>query len=61
MKTKICRMKLTAKMHLLFIQLIKVDADNKKVRTWNEENVYPSEPIFVPTPNAKVNHSTLLI
>lgn len=40
---------------LLHFQLIKVDADNKKVRIWNEQNVYPSEPIFVPTPNAKVN------
>lgn len=31
-----------------------MDADNKNVRTWNERNVYPSEPIFVPAPNAKV-------
>jgi hypothetical protein len=24
--------------------------------TWCEENVYPSEPIFVPSPDAKVSH-----
>lgn len=36
------------------VQLIKVDADNKTMLTWNEKNVYPSEPIFVPAPNAKV-------
>lgn len=33
--------------------LVKVDVDDKKVRTWNERNVYPSEPIFVPAPNPK--------
>ncbi|XP_058120242.1 carotenoid isomerooxygenase isoform X1 [Anopheles ziemanni] len=31
--------------------LIKVDVVDKSRRTWCEENVYPSEPIFVPAPD----------
>ncbi|XP_050520885.1 carotenoid isomerooxygenase [Daktulosphaira vitifoliae] len=33
--------------------LIKVDISSKTCVTWCEDNVYPSEPIFVPTPNAQ--------
>ncbi|XP_020817818.1 carotenoid isomerooxygenase [Drosophila serrata] len=33
--------------------LIKVDVWNKTSLTWCEENVYPSEPIFVPAPEPK--------
>ncbi|XP_031634111.1 carotenoid isomerooxygenase [Contarinia nasturtii] len=33
--------------------IIKVDADNKTILTWNERNVYPSEPIFVLEPHAE--------
>ncbi|XP_075148253.1 neither inactivation nor afterpotential B isoform X2 [Haematobia irritans] len=32
--------------------LIKVDVHNKTCLKWCEENCYPSEPIFVPSPNA---------
>ncbi|XP_077286396.1 neither inactivation nor afterpotential B [Arctopsyche grandis] len=32
--------------------LIKVDAVNKNKMTWSEKNCYPSEPIFIPRPNA---------
>uniref|UniRef100_A0A1I8QDQ2 Carotenoid isomerooxygenase n=1 Tax=Stomoxys calcitrans TaxID=35570 RepID=A0A1I8QDQ2_STOCA len=32
--------------------LIKVDVINKTCLTWCEENCFPSEPIFVPSPNA---------
>ncbi|XP_011293729.1 carotenoid isomerooxygenase isoform X1 [Musca domestica] len=32
--------------------LIKVDVVNKTCLTWCEDNCYPSEPIFVPAPNA---------
>lgn len=32
------------------MQLIKVDVENKTCLTWCEDNVYPSEPIFVPSP-----------
>jgi carotenoid cleavage dioxygenase-like enzyme len=37
-------------------QLIKVDIKTHKKMTWCEENVYPSEPIFVPSPEGKVSH-----
>lgn len=32
-------------------QLIKVDVITKHKKIWCEYNVYPSEPIFVPSPN----------
>ena len=35
-------------------QLVKVDVVNKQHFEWSEDNVYPSEPIFVPSPYAKV-------
>ncbi|XP_045135882.1 carotenoid isomerooxygenase-like isoform X1 [Portunus trituberculatus] len=34
-------------------QLVKVDVVNKQHYEWSEDNVYPSEPIFVPTPHGK--------
>jgi len=37
-------------------QLIKVDIKTHTKITWCMENVYPSEPIFVPSPDAKVGH-----
>ncbi|XP_050439619.1 carotenoid isomerooxygenase-like isoform X3 [Adelges cooleyi] len=33
--------------------IIKVDTVNKKCITWCERNVYPSEPIFIASPNAE--------
>ncbi|XP_051166797.1 carotenoid isomerooxygenase isoform X2 [Leptopilina boulardi] len=33
--------------------IIKVDIFNKTRKTWCEKNVYPSEPIFVPSPDGK--------
>ncbi|CAL1686950.1 unnamed protein product [Lasius platythorax] len=33
--------------------LIKVDTYRKTKKTWQEKDVYPSEPIFVPDPNGK--------
>ncbi|KAG7158541.1 carotenoid isomerooxygenase-like [Homarus americanus] len=33
--------------------LVKVDVVNKTHVEWSEDNVYPSEPIFVPSPQAK--------
>nr|CAD7446287.1 unnamed protein product [Timema bartmani] len=33
--------------------LIKVDTVNKTWKTWNEKNIFPSEPIFVPAPEPK--------
>lgn len=34
--------------------IIKVDTFNKSSVTWCEDNCYPSEPVFVPSPQAKV-------
>ncbi|KAK4302243.1 hypothetical protein Pmani_025648 [Petrolisthes manimaculis] len=33
--------------------LVKVDVVNKRHQEWSEDNVYPSEPIFIPSPNAQ--------
>lgn len=38
-----------------YLQLIKVDTINKTRITWSEKNCYPSEPIFVPRPNAQAS------
>lgn len=35
-------------------KMIKVDTKTRTCKTWNEPNVYPSEPIFVPSPHSKV-------
>lgn len=35
-------------------KIIKVDTKNKTAFTWNEYNIYPSEPIFVLSPDAQV-------
>lgn len=32
--------------------MIKVDVENKTKKTWCEENVFPSEGVFVPRPGA---------
>lgn len=44
-----------------YSQLVKVDVVNKKHVEWSEDNVYPSEPIFVPHPGAKVRASSFSI
>ncbi|CAG0905974.1 unnamed protein product, partial [Cyprideis torosa] len=33
--------------------LVKVDVESKTFVRWGEENAYPSEPIFVPSPDNK--------
>lgn len=35
--------------------LIKVDTNTKTCRTWCEVNCYPSEPVFVPSPDSNVS------
>uniref|UniRef100_UPI00398EDD71 carotenoid-cleaving dioxygenase, mitochondrial-like isoform X1 n=1 Tax=Pristiophorus japonicus TaxID=55135 RepID=UPI00398EDD71 len=32
--------------------LIKMDVETKKFKTWKEKGYYPSEPVFVPSPNS---------
>lgn len=41
--------------------LIKVDTIEKKCRTWAEPNVYASEPIFIPHPEAKAEDDGVLL
>ncbi|KAM3920985.1 carotenoid-cleaving dioxygenase, mitochondrial-like [Leptodactylus fuscus] len=38
--------------HLVGDSLIKVDVETKKAKVWKEDGYYPSEPIFVPYPDA---------
>jgi carotenoid isomerooxygenase len=35
------------------VSLLKVNTDEKKIASWYEENAHASEPIFVPSPDAK--------
>ncbi|MCI4394421.1 hypothetical protein PGIGA_G00168520 [Pangasianodon gigas] len=39
--------------HLVADSLIKIDLDSKKLKAWCQPGLYPSEPVFVPSPNAK--------
>ncbi|CRL08261.1 CLUMA_CG020902, isoform A [Clunio marinus] len=41
--------------------LIKIDVVNKTSILWTESNCYPSEPIFVPSPNAKSEDDGILL
>lgn len=41
--------------------LIKVDVKNKTRKIWFEKNCYPSEPIFVPTPNSKSEDDGIIL
>ncbi|XP_045461603.1 carotenoid isomerooxygenase [Harmonia axyridis] len=41
--------------------IIKVDILNKSAQKWCEENCYPSEPIFVPSPNAELEDDGVVI
>lgn len=38
--------------HLVGDSLIKVDVETKKAKVWKEDGFYPSEPIFVPSPDS---------
>ncbi|XP_063218959.1 carotenoid isomerooxygenase isoform X2 [Bacillus rossius redtenbacheri] len=41
--------------------LLKVDTETGTWKLWNEENVYPSEPIFVPAPDAQGEDDGVLL
>ncbi|KAJ2949968.1 hypothetical protein O0L34_g11293 [Tuta absoluta] len=41
--------------------IIKVDTKNGKTTTWSKPDCYPSEPIFVPTPDAKEEDDGVLL
>ncbi|KAM8903763.1 carotenoid-cleaving dioxygenase, mitochondrial-like [Spinachia spinachia] len=38
--------------HLVGDSLIKMDLNGKRMKVWQEPGLYPSEPVFVPSPNA---------
>ncbi|KAL7834943.1 hypothetical protein SRHO_G00291900 [Serrasalmus rhombeus] len=38
--------------HLVGDSLIKMDLDGKKLKVWYQPGLYPSEPVFVPSPDA---------
>ncbi|XP_060719086.1 carotenoid-cleaving dioxygenase, mitochondrial-like isoform X2 [Tachysurus vachellii] len=39
--------------HLVADSLIKIDLESKKIKAWRQPGVYPSEPVFVPSPNSE--------
>ncbi|KAA0201591.1 hypothetical protein HAZT_HAZT009363 [Hyalella azteca] len=41
--------------------LVKVDVENKTFKEWNDVNVYPSEPIFVPSPNSQAEDDGVVL
>ncbi len=42
-------------------QLVKMDVNNKKVKTWYEENLYPGEPVFISKPNASAEDDGVIL
>ncbi|KAM7413682.1 hypothetical protein PAMA_020862 [Pampus argenteus] len=38
--------------HLVGDTLIKMDLNGKRIKVWEQPGLYPSEPVFVPSPNA---------
>jgi len=41
--------------------LVKVDVEDKTFREWSDDNVYPSEPVFVPAPGAQAEDDGVLL
>ena len=46
---------------MLIMMLMKVDTWTGSVVTWQEENVYCSEPVFLPRPGAKAEDDGVLV
>ncbi|XP_068016022.1 carotenoid-cleaving dioxygenase, mitochondrial [Melanerpes formicivorus] len=47
--------------HLVGDSLIKVDVETKNFKMWKEDGSYPSEPVFVPVPNAAAEDSGVIL
>ncbi|XP_027511441.1 beta,beta-carotene 9',10'-oxygenase isoform X1 [Corapipo altera] len=47
--------------HLVGDSLIKVDVETKNFKIWQEDGFYPSEPVFVPVPNATAEDSGVIL
>uniref|UniRef100_A0A8C5Q2Q1 Beta,beta-carotene 9',10'-oxygenase n=1 Tax=Leptobrachium leishanense TaxID=445787 RepID=A0A8C5Q2Q1_9ANUR len=39
--------------HLVGTSLLKVDVETKEVKVWQQDGFYPSEPVFVPSPDSQ--------
>jgi carotenoid cleavage dioxygenase-like enzyme len=42
-------------------QIVKIDIQNGTSKTWFKENCYPSEPVFVPKPDAKTEDDGIIM
>nr|XP_056716206.1 carotenoid-cleaving dioxygenase, mitochondrial [Euleptes europaea] len=47
--------------HILGDSLVKMDTNTKEVKIWKEKGTYPSEPMFVPEPNATGEDSGVIL
>uniref|UniRef100_A0A8C4UA49 Carotenoid-cleaving dioxygenase, mitochondrial n=1 Tax=Falco tinnunculus TaxID=100819 RepID=A0A8C4UA49_FALTI len=47
--------------HLVGDSLIKVDVETKNFKIWQEDGSFPSEPVFVPVPNATAEDSGVIL
>ncbi|XP_027555206.1 beta,beta-carotene 9',10'-oxygenase isoform X1 [Neopelma chrysocephalum] len=47
--------------HLVGDSLMKVDVETKNFKIWQEDGSYPSEPVFVPVPNATAEDSGVIL
>uniref|UniRef100_A0A8C8SAJ5 Carotenoid-cleaving dioxygenase, mitochondrial n=1 Tax=Pelusios castaneus TaxID=367368 RepID=A0A8C8SAJ5_9SAUR len=47
--------------HMVGDSLIKIDTETKKMKIWQEDGFYPSEPVFVPVPNATAEDSGVVL
>ncbi|XP_067421535.1 carotenoid-cleaving dioxygenase, mitochondrial isoform X1 [Emydura macquarii macquarii] len=47
--------------HLVGDSLMKIDTETKKMKIWQEDGFYPSEPVFVPVPKATAEDSGVIL
>ncbi|KAJ6653979.1 hypothetical protein lerEdw1_007611 [Lerista edwardsae] len=47
--------------HMVGDSLIKMDSKTKELKIWKEEGMYPSEPVFVPEPNAAAEDGGVIL
>ncbi|XP_054854612.1 carotenoid-cleaving dioxygenase, mitochondrial [Eublepharis macularius] len=47
--------------HMVGDSLIKIDTTTKEMKIWQEKGTYPSEPVFVPNPNATAEDSGVIL
>nr|XP_056716223.1 carotenoid-cleaving dioxygenase, mitochondrial-like [Euleptes europaea] len=47
--------------HMVGDSLVKIDTKTKEVKIWKEKGTYPSEPVFVPDPNATGEDSGVIL